>query len=242
MVGRLFAQLAGLLTVTVLGGLLAGCGSGDKASSTTRSATRAQAVAYAHAINLHAGDVPGMTSTGVSEHEGTKESRASSELARCAGGVGSTHQIVDIESGTFVRGEGLEKQQVQSGVSVLSRAALAAQELAAIRSSRGRECITRLAQQQLAKSAGSVRFSGVRTSPLPAGLVGRGDTFGLRVSLTLTVSGNPTRIPLYLDFLGFISGPAEVDLNTYGISKPVPAVTERRLLSLLMNRAKSHSL
>jgi hypothetical protein len=50
------------------------------------------------------------------------------------------------------------------------------------------------------------------------------------------------RFPVYIDFLGFASGRVEVALATIHGSEPFPAATERRLLSLLLSRAKANEL
>ena len=242
------------LTMLVLasGTLVAGCGSSHSGNvgsskttatqSTSTRTTKAQAVAYAHVINLHAGDVPAMTATGPPEGETAKEQRSVAELARCAGGVGSEHQLVDIRSSKFSRGSGLQQEQVGSGVSVLSSAALASRELTAVRSARGRACITHFARKQFTeKGTEQLHYDQITTSPLPVPSTA-GESFGLRVTVTLTAPHTGTHFSFYLDFLGFVSGPAEIDLNALSISKPVPSATERRLLSLLHSRAEAHKL
>jgi hypothetical protein len=64
-----------------------------------------------------------------------------------------------------------------------------------------------------------------------------GHTLGL-----LGDNGKEDRPPFYEDTLGFIVGPAEIVLHTFGSPRPFPAATERHLLSLLYSRAKAHQL
>jgi hypothetical protein len=241
--------MAPMLVLAATGGIAAGCGGGG--SSTTRSKTpeatkpitNAQAAAYAHTVNLRAGDVVGMTMSGRPESETVKEKHSTRELIRCAGGVSLEHQLVDIKSPKFSRGRELQREEVGSGVSVLSSATFATRELAAVRSARGRACITRFVKQEFSKEgAGQLHLGAITTSLLPAPVAGLGGSFGLRVTVTLAAARPAIRLPLYLDFMGFVSGPAEIDLNTFAFSRPVSSATERHLLSLLLSRAKATSL
>lgn len=49
-------------------------------------------------------------------------------------------------------------------------------------------------------------------------------------------------VPVYRDMLGFLDGPAEVVLIATGFSHPVASATEKRLISLLYQRATAHRL
>jgi hypothetical protein len=62
----------------------------------------------------------------------------------------------------------------------------------------------------------------------------------LRFTETLTLRG--LRIPVYEDILGFVRGRAEVSLFTFGVPRQFPAALEERLFSLLLERAKAHSV
>jgi hypothetical protein len=209
----------------------------------TASITKAQAVAYAHAVNLRAGDVPGMARTAPGKSEGARERSSSRSLARCAGVMSQGQQLVDISSPSFTRNGALEQEQVSSGVSVLSSAADAAREFAAISSARGRACIARFAEHELSReSSGLLHYRGIVVTRLSAPLSGIGASFGLRLTATLSSPRTTHRFYLYLDFLGFRDGPAEVSLNVSGFSRPVSMTTERRLLSTLNARARSHTL
>lgn len=236
-----------MFAVAAMGGVVAGCGGGSSspaasnASDTSKPITKAQATTYAHAVNLRAGDVLGMTMSGrpETESEVAKERHSTEELNRCAGGVSLEHQLVDIRSPKFSRGDELQHQEVGSGVSVLSSAALATQELAVVRSARGRACITRFAKRQFAQgSSGPLHSGRMTTSLLPAPVAGIGGSFGLRVTVTLIASRTGIQFPLYIDFLGFVFGPAEISLDDFSISRPVSSATEHQLLLLLYSRAR----
>ena len=234
------AALSLVLAVLIAGAAtVAAAGLGDA----TAPIAKTQAIAYAHAVNLHAGDVPGMTVTGPAESEGAKERRSSGELARCAGIAHPGRQLVNISSPTFGGGSGLEQKQVSSNVAVLPSAAAAARELAVIRSAPGRACITRFARREFAhESNGLLRYRGIASARLPAPVAGIGASFGLRLTVLLLAPRTGHRFHLYLDFLGFVAGPAEIGLSASGFSQPVSAGTERRLMSTLYARAKAHEL
>jgi hypothetical protein len=240
----LFA-LAALISLLLAGDALATGFSVNRAASGARTATitKAQAVAYARVVNLRAGDVPGMAVTGPGKSEGTRERRSSDALARCAGIVSRGQQLVDISSPTFTGGRALEQEQISSGVSVLSSAAAAAREFAAIRSARGRACITSFAERELSsESRGLLHYVRLVAAPLRAPLAGIDASFGLRLTVVLAARRGGHRFYLYLDSLGFRDGPAEIGLNLSGFSHPVSSATERRLLSMLYARARAHKL
>jgi hypothetical protein len=65
-------------------------------------------------------------------------------------------------------------------------------------------------------------------------------SFGWRVTATFDVRG--IKVPIYLDFLGFIDGPSEVTLLSSGLLQPFPATVQQHLFSLLLSRARSHKL
>ena len=128
---------------------------------------------------------------------------------------------------------------MQSGVTIEQTPALAAKELAAVRSERGRACISHYVtllfkgQKYEGASVGPVSVSS--GSPPAPGTTG---SFGLRITTTITL--HHIKIPFYMDFLGFVYGPAEVMLRSFSLPEPFPAATEERLFSLLLTRAKTH--
>jgi hypothetical protein len=77
-----------------------------------------------------------------------------------------------------------------------------------------------------------------------ASLSGISATFGLRMSGTLaaTYAHSKMRRPFFEDSLGFAIGPVVIVLRATGTPRPVPEVTERRLLLLLHARARAREL
>lgn len=253
---------AAIPMLLVAGVALGGCGKGGTPPPTTASvganatrratapgaparaaATRARAVAFAHAVNIQAADVPGFT---VSTEHGRKqetatEQRSKRELHRCTGSTGQASALAEASSSELERKAGLASQTVSSSVAVERTPAAAAEVLATFRSGRLRACLSRYFDVILAGS----NLHGAHISPVavrhgspPApGMTG---SFGLRFTATITVQR--VRIPFYVDVLGFVDGPAEVSLLTSGIPEAFPARLEEQLFALLVERAKAQTL
>ncbi len=131
-----------LVLVASAGLLLAACGSNDHrtdaaTSGTTagartpptaqapagaaKSPTKAQAIAFAHAVNLTAEDVPGFTATSehTHEHETATEKRLERELLQCTGGTLRSHSgLAEVSSPHFKLQRSVLSFGVNSKVSV----------------------------------------------------------------------------------------------------------------------------
>jgi hypothetical protein len=208
--------------------------------------THAQALAFAHAVNLTAADVPGFTPTPKQHSESASERRLEQELHSCAGAQGtqalqrSRGTVAEAGSPDFELHRSILDLTVSSEVSVARTSAEAAATLSAVHSPRVRACFTRYVSQLLksqhldgAMVAGVTIASG--TPPAPGTTGG----FGWRVTATLAIHG--LHISFYLDILGFIDGPAQVTLSSSGTVRPFPASAQEQLYSGLLARAKSHS-
>jgi hypothetical protein len=192
-------------------------------------------------VNLNAGDIPG-SSIIEAEGEGEAPTVAGVEFERCAGGVNPERRVVDIHSPSFRVPSTSKGGRVRSAVEVMRTAALTARNNAVARSARGRACLTRALPEQ---NAGPLRYGPVSVSSLPNLLPGADGSFGLRLTTTVigrNLQDGETRTPVYIDVFSFVSGPAEVSLTTFGVSRPVPSATEQRLLPLLFSRAREHKL
>jgi hypothetical protein len=257
-------RMAVILMLLGTGGTLAACGGSIHAATPTvvrtagttgvqaaaatgapartgKSLTRAQARAFAHAVNLRTADVPGfkVSSENGNEREAAGEKRLERKMLRCVGAAGPNRQLTEVSSKEFEREDGKGAQNVQSGVVVEQTSALAVKELAAVRSERGRRCFSHYldllfkGQKYRGVSVGPVSIS--QGSPPAPGTTG---SFGWRITATITV--HRVRVPFYADILGFVYGPAEVTLLSFGLPEPFPAATQQRLFSLLLTRAKMH--
>jgi hypothetical protein len=257
-------RLAATVVLLSAGWSLAACGGGGQAASATvargaattpttsgahvfgaiaKALTKRQALVFARAVNLTAADVPGFkaSSKHEHEHETPAEKRLEGELTRCAGAPSSKDQLAEASSEEFGREDQSAVQSVRSSVSVVRTAALAATELAAIRSARGRACLSRYVDL-LFKSQ---KYSGASVGPVsiaPGSPSAPGTTGGFAWRIQTAITFRGVRIPFFMDIAGFVYGPAEVTLFSFGMPAPPPAALEERLFALLVQRAKAHSL
>jgi hypothetical protein len=248
---RLASILAPSLLVPALAAVaLAGCaGKGNRVPSSTAttaraapgaggsgSPTRAQALAFARAVNLTAADVPGLHAAAKSERS-PADRRTERQLAHCAGLSGSS-QLLEAGSADFEHAGGISHFDVSSNVSVSRSAALAAHELAQLSSPRTKGCLKHFLAALLNESLRSAIVGpvSVQTGTPPA--AGTSGSVGLRISTSITVHAIP--IPFYLDILGFVYRQAQVSLMSTGVVVPFPAATQQRLFLTLLARAKSH--
>jgi len=239
---RLLSSLVSLVALAAVSSALAGCGGGSPASAfnpTSGSApSRAQALSYANAVNLQASDlhsavVASQGSVGKAPKPGDVE------LDRCYGAANPYNLVLKVVSPTFRGTTPGAFIQVNSTVEVEPAAALAAHNLAAIRTSRGLACLKRFLPRALSQT-GVAHYGPVTITPLPA-LPSVPGSFGIR--LATTVSGPTTGpIPFTADELGFATGPAEVSLTATSAPQPIPTEDEERLLAVLYRRAQAHSL
>jgi hypothetical protein len=254
-------RAAAISTLAVSAVLLAGCGGSghttakpNTASAATKAtpatsvpavpvarAEEAKARAFAVAVNLRAGDLPGFHRSSAHEHASAAEKRLEPELAKCVGAAGGKREATEMSSKTYERGESIITQSVSSQVTVAHTTALAARELAAIRGGHLRSCLAHYLSQLLA----STNLHGAKVGPVstkqgspPA--PGTDGSFGLRFIETVTLHG--LHIPFYVDILGFVKGRAEVSLFTFAVLRELPAALEEQLFSLLLERAKTHSV
>ncbi len=243
-----------LVALILGGGLLTSCGKGGYTTSSHQASTtsssgaatgssvsKPRALAFAHAVNLTSADVPGFTASTKHDSDSSSEKRLEREMLQCAGIAKSEKAIVEQSSKSFQLKHGILDFGISSEVGVQPSAAQAKQGLAALRSAHVRGCFTHYLNQ-LFKSE---KFGGADVGPVtiqtgtpPA--PGTSGGFGWRVTATFTV--HDIKVPIYLDFLGFVDGPAEVTLLSSGLLRPFPASVQQHLFALLLARAKEHQL
>ncbi len=239
-------------------------GSGDGSSGTSKSApstppaakgpARERALAFAQSVNLTPEDVPGFTARSKHDSSSAREKQLGRELAHCTGAAavgsgesGESHlpgegkSLADQSSKDFELKHGIIDFSVSSQVSVQSSAADARKGLQAIRSAHVRKCFSRYLQMLFAgekvkgATAGPVSIQ-AGDPPAP----GTSGGFGWRITASFIVHG--IKVPIYLDFLGFVDGPAEVTLLSSGLIRPFPAEVQQHLFTTLLARAKAHKL
>jgi hypothetical protein len=231
---------------------LVGCGGHGRAprAGTGRRAasggplTQARALAFARAVNLTASDVPGFSAARRSAPPPRK--RAEGELFRCAGGRGAPRHgragdVAQAGSPSFELRRGIIDLGVSSEVGVARSPALADAELAALHSGRVRACFQRYLDSVLAAGRPSRTNVGpvaIESGSPPA--TGAAGSFGWRVRASFRLDG--VSVPVYLDLLGFVYGPARVTLVSSGALRPFPALAQQRLFSLLLLRARANGI
>jgi hypothetical protein len=251
MMSKLLRPTSALASLALIGGPIAGCGGSGSASAVGTTAapsvpvTKAQAMAWAHAVNLQAADLPGMT---VTSREGPSPASTGvgREINRCAGLVNPGVSVVGIRSAKFAGVAETEHEQINSAVEVMSSAAVAARNNAVAQSQRALSCAERLLPRLYAKqNGGRVRYGALKVSRLSDPLPGAPGSFGIRVAISILGvpgSAEPTQPHLYVDGFGFLSGSGEVNLIATAFPEPVSEEVEQRLLSLLSSRAQAHRL
>ena len=210
MTRRAFACIVSAVTVA----LVAGCGkSGTAASSASRQVTKAQALAYAHAVNLRAGDVAGTTST--RNAEVVISPSGASTFLRCAG-IPGAKLVLEIHSTIL----SAPYWWIRSTVGVMPSAELAAAYVSAIENPRDRHCLR-------AASASRATLSSLAAPP---------PIMGFRSTPTVGVVR-----PTHTDTFDFDSGRVVVALIVQGEHTP-PLTTEQRVASLLYRRVETNKL
>lgn len=216
-----------------------------------KSPSRERALAFAQAVNLTADDVPGFTAKTKHDSDSAREKKLGRELAECTGATGLSsgeasfpgegNSVADESSKDFELKHGVIDFSVSSGVSVRSSAADARKGLQAIRSTRVRKCFSHYLQLLFAGQHVQSATPGpvsIQTGVPPA--PGTSGGFGWRITASFTIRG--IKVPIYLDFLGFVDGPAEVTLLSSGLLRPFPAEVQQHLFATLLARAKAHKL
>ncbi len=243
------ARLAALLIAL---GSLCACSSSHSSSTSATAAfphvhvsgqpSHAQALAFAHAVNLTAGDVPGFTTSSRRSQRSTPtEQRMERELLGCVGVSGASKSLVEAGSRQFERQSRLSELSVSSEVNIARAGGSPAKGLQAIHSARTRACLTHYfnllfrGRKTSGSTFGPVMIS-AGTPPAP----GVDGSFGWR--MTTKLIGHGVAIPFYVDLLGFVDGQAQVSLLSSGAPLPFPAKAEQELYLLLLHRAVTQRL
>lgn len=209
--------------------------------------TKAQSIAYAHAVNLQADDVPGFTSSG-SETEVPQPGREGLEYVRCRGGVNPTRHVANIQSGEFSAeaGRTFYAKTMQSAVEVWPTAAMAAFNNTTAYSSRGRACLVRffdaIRKRINRERKGRRQYGPFTITTVPNPLPGVSHSFLTVIKETRLLRTGVIRAHIYRDHFAFVSGAAEIELEAVGWGHPVPTAMEEKALLLLLGRARANTI
>jgi hypothetical protein len=261
-------RLAGIVALAAATTMLAACGGNERAgvvggyttpgvhipakSSSSAPAhaplTRAQAIAFAHAVNLTSADLPGFTATSKHERTTVAGKRLEHEVLRCMGGVPrGRSELAEVSSMDFKLKRSPIDFGMSSEVSVSRAPSRPTRELTQIAGNRARACLSHylnlllreqllegLRHQPIARAISTSISISHGTPPAP----GATGSFGWRIVATVTV--HKLKLPFYFDILGFVYGPAEVSLESSGSLRPFPAKIQEHLYMVLLERAETH--
>lgn len=232
------------LALCALGVMGSGCGAGTSATPAVASTValphapvgKAQAVAYAHTVNLRSSDLPGMEVAKQESEHPTQGGEA--ELTKCVGRASEQNQVLDMDSALFRAGGSGQVATVQSDVTVFKSQADVKRDFAATQTAVGQACITRFLKRSLGKLGASRHNGAPAFTWSTTRIMGTQGSYGVRIVVPLHVKRTGASTHLYTDILVFAYGPAEIGLETFDSPRPLPSATEERLLTLLLERAK----
>ena len=218
--------------------------------------TKAEAVEYARAVNLRVGDIP-LGSVYGPEREVRERGPTRSEEA-CFSGGGDWHRfnrpLIYRKSATIGWTLPHDFQRISSYVEVMPTAYIMLRHNAEVRSHRFLSCYSHFLHLESNHEAGPLEIGRKVIFRLPNPLPGIPGAYEYRTVSTVVLGRNasvepaayvPQQVRRYLtyeDQFGFISGPAEINMTALSLLRPVPRKVEDRLLVLLYNRTREHSL
>jgi hypothetical protein len=194
-------------------------------ASASAPVTKTEGVAFARAVNLQAGDLPGATEPVMGSAHGAGCGRPSGKRS---------HPVVD-EASVLSDHFWL----VASGVRVMKTEALAEAEVSAFASRRGRVCLARELGEGVRVEGKTVRSVLIKVTVVPTAKALGPGAIGLHVLAKRPHT--PKTAILYASGFVFRVGPAEIEFVRLG-ERPFPTATEWRLLGLLHSRAEAHKL
>ncbi len=205
---------------------------------TQKPLTRAQAIAFAHAVNLRPADVPGFKVSPPKTRSNPRENRLERQMLECVGAAGPNKELAEVDSHEFQR-TGAGDFSVSSSVSVARTPAIAARALSVIRSERTRECLSRYVSKLFEHMhVHGAKIGELSVSSEAAAAPGTAGGYVLRIDANVTALGRS--VPLSLEMFGFVCGQAGISLMATSLPAPFPAAARQALLQLLLERAKAH--
>jgi hypothetical protein len=238
---------AGWAALLLVCALAAGCGAGTTATAVRPSdpaTAEARAVAFAHAVNLRAGDLAGYFGSGAETQE-PKPGRYDLEYHGCLRAGGPARGTAAISSPELAAGRAFDSRLVISRVEVWPTAGLVALHEARSHGARGRACLVAFLDATHAQTnrerAGRGQIGPFTIKFVSYPLPGVTSSFLTRIDETRLRRNGSVLLQIYRDLYGFATGRAEVELEAIGFSHPVPAVTEKAALARLLARARANA-
>jgi hypothetical protein len=211
-----------------------------------RPPSRAQALAFVHAVNLSASDIPESSLAPKLPHSSSAREKSEEHVCeRLAPNddLFLTHHLAEASSPRLKRGQELEAEELSSAVTVQRNERAVGRVFTALQTPRVRACLARVLTHNFSeKAVREARWGRFSISKIPISAPGATAALGLRVTGTLNFAYTEVSLPVYVDVLGFAMGPAGVLISAVSVTQPVPTVTEQELVALLLARAKAHPL
>jgi hypothetical protein len=244
-----------LSVALTLGATGAYCDSIARATAPAASglSEHAQYVAFAAAVNLRPGDLPGFAVSGPGVSGG------GSGGGNCGLGALGGRPLANFPSDQFESGSAIANEQSSSEVDIESSPAVAREAdealQRALRKQSTRRCLTNgigggikrsllnvsaRHQGELQVLSSQVRLGEPSSSPPPSGIdAGAELSVAVRVEIRVAANGREARtwLSLYLETQLLAIGRAQVALTVVSINKAFPATLETRLYGLTVSRA-----
>jgi hypothetical protein len=195
-----------------------------------------RATRFAGAVNLKLADVIGARVEARSSNPEEEQ-----EAGKC--GSGDSVPLGGARSPKLDRGSGLEHETISSSVVVLPDERAARADFSYASSKAGLECYAKVLGKSLTNQAGTgVQVGRVRLRRMQLQGPQTTPSTGIRISARVSAATGGLSVPLYIDAVGFLYGPAEIEIYATSFVQPEPQRTEQQLLTLLDQRALLHRL
>ncbi len=195
-----------------------------------------RATRFANEVNLKLADV-----IGARIEQRTSNPEEEREAGKC--GSGDSVPLGGGRSPKLDRGSGLEHEMISSSVVVLHDERAARADFGYASSRAGLQCYANVLRKSLSGNASTgVQVGRVRLRRMQLQGPEATPSTGIRITARVGASTGGLSVPLYIDAVGFLYGPAEIEIYATSFVQPEPQRTEQQLLTLLDERARLHRL
>ena len=230
--------------IVLVSGLLAGCAAARRTVQVQAPAAlaRSRALAFAKAVNLKPGELPGFEVLGT-ETERPPPGPIGLAQDRCTGILSPSVRVARVSSAEFSAGRGRHSVLLKSAVGVWPAPGDVVFNSVASETPRGEECLVaalRAAHRKINLEREGRRRIGpftVATVPYPLPGVSRGSL--MKIDETRLRRSGAVFFHVYRDVFDFVTGPSNVELEAVGLGNPVPSQTVQPVLRSLLARARA---
>ena len=229
---------AALLTLALL---TSACGGGGSSAKDT-APTKAEATAAASAINLVQADVGADFKGSPSSRNDNTDKDVIKGVATCLNTdpkfLDSSHDVVDVKSDDFAKGQAPQGIQVSSSVTVLDTKDIANKQLAIFTNDKTAGCLESAFQAEFKKSLGSAPGATLGKVTIRKTDVDASGTDGaFAFVITLPITGGGLSLNVTAGIYGFLKGHTQVTLETSSFGSDFPDSLRKDLYGKLVERA-----